>query len=304
MLPSKATPHVSSLKGLPPAKSAARVAPEERAHPASRVHSYDRDATREAAMAAERSTAGIGQLFGKEQARRAVPWSEVESRQPEIAQWRNLTRRAVAGNQAANNCYSKLRKAGLKRFEWFEVLVAVAVLAHGAHQRAKKGNRDWCSATKMGMSAKTLSRFPPRVRSLADEIERLNLHPLVGPEFWLFNPDLYCLRGRKLTGSLKKSLALWFERLPRLLRCHADYVEWQSKTMSQRVRAPKRPEVAGRIVVLDMLIQFVREETGKPHYAELSEILTATANTEGVNKDFSTGLLKMAVSRCQKLERK
>lgn len=227
----------------------------------------------------------------------------MESRQPEIAQWGNLTRRALAGNQVANNCYSKLRVAGLRRFEWFEVLVALAASANDAHHGAKKGNQDWCLATKMGMSAKTLSRFPQRVRSLADEIERLNLHQLVGPEFWLFNPDIHCLQGRKLTDSLKKSLALWFGRLPGLLRSYAEYVEWQSKTMSKIVRARKRPKVAGRILVLDMLIQFVREQTGKPHYAELSEILTATANAKGVNKDFSVDLLKMAVSRCKKLQR-
>jgi hypothetical protein len=260
-------------------------------------------------MAAERSTAGFWDSFGIEQARREAFRSKVERRQLEIPQLRKLTQQVMAGNEVAENCYSKLRDAGLKRSKWFEALVAVAVLAQGVHQyfepqRAKKGEQDWCSEANMGMSAKTLSRFPLRVRNFADEIEKLNLHPLLRPEFWIFNPDLGSLQGLKLTDSLKKSLASWFGRLPRLLRCYADYVESQSKTMSRSVRALKKPKVGGRILVLDMLIQFVREETGKPHYAELAEILTATANANEVIKDFSPDLLKMADSRCKKLERK
>jgi hypothetical protein len=254
---------------------------------------------REVAMSAERRTESFSDSFGG-QAQPETLRDKIKRSQPEVARLMGLTQQVVDEKGVAKNCYSKLCEAGLKRSEWFYALVAVAVLTGGK----KKGNQDWCLATNMGMSAKTLSLFPRRVRNFADEIEKLNFHPLLGPEFWFFNPDLCFLQGLKLTDSLKKSLALWFGRLPRLLRCYADYVEWQSKTSSRRVRAHKRPKVGSQIRVLGLLIEFVREETDKSLYPELSEILTAVAAAAGMSKDFSVGLLKMAVLRSKELERK
>jgi hypothetical protein len=243
---------------------------------------------------------GFWDSFGEEQARSETFWSKVERRQPEITRLRNLTRQAVSSDQAAKKSYFELLKAGLKCPELLEMLVAHVVSVYGAQKGAKRGNQDWCSGTKMGMSVRTLSRFPRRVQSLADEIERLNLHPLLTPDFWFFNPRLGSLQGLKLTDSLKKSLALWFGRLPRLMRCYAAYVEWQSKTMSQRVRKRKRASVNRGGVVLDALMHFVRQETGRDRHTDLSNILQATANVAKVERAFDPDMLKMRALRNRK----
>jgi hypothetical protein len=67
--------------------------------------------------------------------------------------------------------------------------------------------------------------------------------------------------------------------------------------MSPRVRKHNRSSGNRGWVLLDGLMHFVREETGKDRHTHLSNILQATAHVAKVECDFGPDMLKMRAFR-------
>jgi hypothetical protein len=208
------------------------------------------------------------------EAERKAEWLRLEREVPEIRKSRNLTRRAIASNKVTENYYSKLRAAGLASTEEFEHLVGFVVSIRGRHLNWRVG---------LGKTQKSLSAFPKRLENIANEIQHLNQHELIRPDVWI--------KTRRLPAFLGESCS----KLPILLRFYSDYLRSQFASMDQSMRGPYGQ-------VLDILLELVRQETRRAMYAEISEILMATAAVAGLpaETDFSADSLKVRWQRKNK----
>jgi hypothetical protein len=233
--------------------------------------------------------------------RRTKMWAEMEEKYPAIAQLRGLAvseiMSAEPDGRAAHDAYFKLLHAGLETAEFFEMVIGRAVLAclppsARRHPRARPMARAWYAGS--GKTPKTLAYFAQRLRNVAEEIEKLNSHPFFKPETWVKTRNLS-------SESAKRIFALWFERLPILLHHYAAFVDTHTKSLRESFKQLSRargPNDSTQMLVF--LVDMVRNETGRPHYNELTAILNAAGRKAGVKKDFSPDELKMAVSRYRK----
>jgi hypothetical protein len=181
--------------------------------------------------------------------------------------FREWAGRAIQKDAVANESYRNLLAAGVKEGELLEFLVGRAVWVFRA-----RGPRPWHFGS--GMTAKNVAYFPKRLQTVAEEIEKLNK----------------CLAYCGLFSGQIRVPAKGFDQIPELLQRYAAFVALAARRRNRFRR--------GR--ALDELIQFVREETGKPRFGELSNLLTAVAHDVGVENDFSPDAMKMRASRIRK----
>ena len=186
-----------------------------------------------------------------------VVWRNLGSRKH-----RKLTKQAIWSDKAARKSYSNLRAKGLKNTELLEELVGMAVaIAVGSGGKASKWSK-WYSGS--GKTPKTLAYFPKRLKAVADEIEKLNTHPLLRPdkESSICEPDM-------------KPFVVWFMELPTMLRHYATHVHYLSGSMSKLFRRNKKGSVGPMGQVLDCLRLLALKETGKERPADLKRLLAA-----------------------------
>lgn len=188
------------------------------------------------------------------------------------------TRRAISSDKDAKKSYSSLKKNGLKSTDLFEELVGmVAAVAVGSLGKRNKRST-WYSGS--GKTPETLAYFPKRLTAMADEIEKLNTHPLL-------RPDRFCEPD-------KKPFVVRFMELPTIVRHYAAHVDHLSRSTSRRFSRNKKGRIGPMGQVLDCLRWLVREETGRERPADLSRILEAAvhANLDAVNSNlhFETDL--------------
>lgn len=209
-------------------------------------------------------------------------WREVESKQPEIAKYRKLTFTGVLGDNVAKNSYNNLLRAGVKQPELLECLVGIAV---SLPRRGK--TPEWLLGS--GMTAKQLDNFPSQLEGMAEEIEKLNRHPMFRPDAWV--------QGRNITEAAKKPFGLWFTRLPLLLRHYAAFIRGHSRHTCHFLKERYRPSPQAQ--ALFGLIKLVRRETGRPMLPDLSNVLTA-AGIAGTDHVFDPPSLKVLDYRHRK----
>ena len=149
----------------------------------------------------------------------------------------------------------------------------VAAVAVGSLGKPNKRST-WYSGS--GKTPETLAYFPKRLAAMADEIEKLNTHPLLRPdkESRFCEPD-------------KKPFVVRFMELPTIVRHYAAHVDHLSRSASRLFSRNKKGRKGPMGQVLDCLRWLVREETGRERPADLSRILEAAvhANLDAVNSN-------------------
>jgi hypothetical protein len=214
-------------------------------------------------------------------------WDGVESQNPTIGAWRNITIHGVMQDMVAKESYFRLLRAGISQPEFFEMLVGLAV---SLPRRGRSPN--WLSGT--GKTPKTLASLASRLEGAAGELEKLNNHPLLRPDIWI--------QTRKLSEQQKKSFGLWFGRLPVLLRYYAAFLTAHSKTMRHFVRQKNRNSPQAQ--VLAGVIDLVRREAGRPMLSDLANVLSAAAAGAGTTQCFDPASLKVLDYRSRKARSK
>ena len=176
------------------------------------------------------------------------------------------TEQAIKKDPFAKKSYCNLQKKGLKHTDQFlELLTMAAVLAlEGKAADSPKWYQDAWRAS--GKTPKTVASFPKRLKTVADEIEKVSAHPLFGP-------------------------VEEFTNLPTILRSYADHVGERCRVLRQGRKG--RPGTLGQVLVA--LRSFVRNETGKERHADVARLLTVVANDPG-GYDFEA-CLKMNARR-------
>lgn len=189
-----------------------------------------------------------------------VVWRDLE-----IEKYGKLAMQAILSDKAAKKSYSNLLAKGLKDIELLQEFLGMAVvLAVSPKGKAAKWFK-WYSGS--GKTPKQLAYFPTRLRAVANEIERLNTHPLLRPdkESSICEPD-------------KKPFVVGFMELPTMLRHYAAHVGDLSRSTSRLFRRNKKGSVRPMGQVLDCLRWLVRKETGKERSADLARLLEAAVN--------------------------
>lgn len=174
-----------------------------------------------------------------------------------------IARSAIQKCGVAKCSFESLLASGIKQPELLEFLVGRTVLVFHARK-----SKPWWSGT--GITEKQLSNLPSRLETVASEIEQLNNN---------------LAASGLLSGQIPGKgyiPTVGFGTLPDVLRRYAAFI----------ARAASIKSSFDRRLALDKLIQFVREETGKPRLSDLSNILDAVANKAEVNADFGTDALK------------
>ena len=187
-----------------------------------------------------------------------------------------IARSAIRKCGVAKGSFQNLLAAGIKQPELLEFLVGRAVLVFHA-QNSKPWYGGWESGrrrTPAGLSSakarriyeseyKKLSNLPQRLVTMANVIAGLNKR---------------LAASGLLSGQIPGNgyiPTVGFGTLPDVLRRYAAFV----------ARAASIGSSFDRRTALDELIQFVREQTGKPRLSDLSNVLDAVAREAGVNQD-------------------
>ena len=215
---------------------------------------------------------GLGDAWPEleeERKRTQMFWQDVERKNPAIATWRNLTIAGVMSDDIARDSYFKMLGAGFTKIEFLEMLVGLAVL--GTKKIPKLRPFPDC-----GMNRGQIGRFPKRLRDIAEEIERLNKHPLIRPDIFV----VYMTASEPL----KKHLGKWFLQLPILLRSYAAFFAVHAKSTAWFMKRNVANHRTWRPEVLCCLVDLVRKETGRPRLTDLANILTATAHEAGISE--------------------
>jgi hypothetical protein len=134
------------------------------------------------------------------------------------------------------------------------------------------------------MTRKQLRYLPSRLESMAEQIQRLNEHPMLRPDVWIGS------RGG-LSESQKETFGKWLPRLPFLLQLYAAFLKSHSKSLNRYVwqhanRARPQAEM------LSALLGIIRQETGRPMWTDLSNVLNAAAGIAGTGETFDPERLK------------
>lgn len=213
------------------------------------------------------------EIENEEPARPVRPWP--------TELWQRITAQALASDKLAKRSYDNLLRAGVRSAEALQMLVGMAATVP---ERGRKP--DWLSGS--GKSAKTLAYFPNRLRSVAREIEKLNRHSLIRPDAWGL--------GRGFSELEERIFGKWFVRLPVLLSRYADFLDAQSKGLKRSSGVNAGPKALAR----SWLIDYVREETGKPMLNDIANLLNAAAGITGIEQTVDPPTLKQLDFRKRK----
>jgi hypothetical protein len=166
----------------------------------------------------------------------------------------------------------RLRKAGADP----EVVLGLLNIYAKVIRRPQK----WYWATGSGKSALTLKRFPERLASFADEIQRVNAHPLL---------DTRCSLQRlgdwetpAVRDALTKNLSL----LPKLLREYSLLLKIQVRTIEHLLERARRRHQTIETTLQLALVGYVRHTTGETFYPQIAKLLTAACAASGRHRDF------------------
>jgi len=145
-----------------------------------------------------------------------------------------------------------------KLLDMAPLLTAIAVTKNLS---ARSRENFWAVGT--GKTWKSLKELPRRLRSMADEIQRLNDSPLFAPE--------QAISSKAPTAQYARQQ---FARLPALLRIYARWLEvWISKIPG--FMAQQFPPRRGRAETVVALSQLVKIASGSYCDEEVSELLSA-----------------------------
>jgi len=163
----------------------------------------------------------------------------------------------------ARKSYSRLVGGGISA-QRLENLVRHVVFSSPLPERYPA----WYSGS--GMTLKGIRSLARRARRMASEIKRLNSYPLLCVGSWL--------DAEQASARDKSRIAADVERLPSLLRFYADFLDGATNRLG---RTFSRSRPSPRSEALLCLMREVREATGRPMYAALSNVLTAVAIAAG-----------------------
>jgi hypothetical protein len=150
------------------------------------------------------------------------------------------------------------------------------------------------------MTPEQIDYLPLRIKTFADDIERLNKHPLLRPDTWIHGRNFAQTHSKGVVDRFGKLLM----GLPFLLRAYAGFINGHKESMGRYLRENSR--TSPRTQVVAALISLVRRETGRPRYKELSIILNAAARGLGLAESahaFDETALKVLDGRMQKKQK-
>jgi hypothetical protein len=174
-------------------------------------------------------------------------------------------RRAEKGQGRRSGLVSECRKEQKDPSELLEGLMNIApflaALAVGKNARKRDWESLWTFGT--GKTWKSLREFPRRLRSMADEVERLN-------KSHLFSPERAITKKTPHANFAKTQ----FARLPACLNLYASWIEmWASKIPSLTGEHSRRQRGRGDYVYgLSVIIAIL---TGRFHDEKVSDLLNA-----------------------------
>lgn len=138
-----------------------------------------------------------------------------------------------------------------------------------------------------GKTWKAVKEFPKRIKSMADEMERVNTSTFLAPEKAI---------KRKARGA--KMARQKFRDLPSLMRVFGTALERQIEVISLL-----NADVFPRTPTHEYLMLAVRSWTGKPHDKEVAELLNAAGTILGGKSDFDALALAQSRLRSRKMKR-
>lgn len=202
-------------------------------------------------------------------------------------------KREVLDYAGANAAFGKLTASGFDEgllWQWLWVLAQTKRSFTSARKRAPL---KWYALP--GFPPHKLRRFPDRVRGLAEEIERLKEAIQSDGVYraareWL--PDIAKATVAASRDSMRAELHK-LDELPALLRSYADSI-----AVTDRIVAYYAPKAPGRVQVIEpKLIEAARKLTGKPHFEEVSGVLTAAYSAVGCEENVDMKALQMQSRR-------
>lgn len=132
------------------------------------------------------------------------------------------------------------------------------------------GFRDKTGSLPLGMTLRDLRKLASDIEHTANEIDRVNRHPLFDPLRWI-SPrpasNLHPLQQRD------------FVSLAQVMRMYAIYLEWRTNTVAKFRRGYGR-KTFEKLYLIRLFMKYVRETTGQPHYEALADLLSATLAEE------------------------
>jgi hypothetical protein len=164
-----------------------------------------------------------------------------------------------------------------------------------------------------GTTLRRIKWLPRTLRSLAQQIGTLNANRFVNPRFWL--PIHMGIDPGKRQGRLIEEVRVWkagnYNRLQEVVRsCQSlPYtLDWYAKFLvmhaSRMGRSKRRrfhhPGILNKLKI--NLVNLVQQSTGKPHYREVAEFISAIFGIAGLDI-VSTESLKALCSRNSKSPR-
>jgi hypothetical protein len=213
-------------------------------------------------------------IVANRQAERTL-WSQIEAQHPFFAECRTKARKSIFSEVIAKQSYDKLLAEGLGSVEVLELLVGLAVLP--------SPKRKWGIWQDSGKAKKSLAYFPTRLRGVADEIEQLNLHPMVRPAAFVHTYAIPVSR--------RKQIAASFVQLPGRLRHYAGFLEAQRKLFKEYLKHVATGKSGNRRA----LLRLVKSQTGEDHYEDVVNLLHASGDLS-----VSAEALKMLTYRARK----
>lgn len=190
-------------------------------------------------------------------------------------QSRQVTEQELLGYPRAIEALEKLKRAGVERNELIRLLCELPSAPDAKQTLAP------------GISDKSLSALPKRIRSWADEIERVNSSVYLSPKHIpsvaraVSKPDAFREPLNSIfTPEQAERTAVNFQRLPNILRLYADWLREWLPSFKFLGRHGIRPQT----LLILRLIKRVRDSCGSPYHGEVATLIEAAFAAAGKPK--------------------
>lgn len=200
--------------------------------------------------------------------------------------------RKVLDYPGAKVAFEKVSNSGFSEellWRWLWLLAQMKRSFMSAHRRAP---RKWYALRAFPLHK--LRRFPDRVSGLAEEIERLN-EAIQSDGIYRAAHELLPVAAKAVGASPDSMRAELhkLDELPALLRSYADSI-----AVIDRLVVHYAPKAPGRVQAVELkLAEAARKHTGKPHFEEVSSLLTAAYSAVGCEESVDMKALQMRHSR-------
>jgi hypothetical protein len=220
--------------------------------------------------------------------------NRTQARPPQPSEAPVSFQRKVLGYAGAKAAFERLSNSGFPEDLLWRWLWGLAQSKRSFTTARKRAPRKWYALPTF--PPHKLRRFPDRVRGLAEEIKSLN-EAIQSDGVYRAARELLRDAAKGIAGASPDSMRAELyklDKLPALLRSYADSIAATDRLVAYC--APKAP-ARFEAVVEPKLAEAVRKLTGKPHFEEVSSLLTAAYSAVGCEESLDTKVLQMRHSR-------